>query len=66
MAKVYTVKETAEILRCNVNRIYELIEAGLLPAVKIGRLKIREEAIAEFLKNYEGKDISNPDDVRQI
>ena len=66
MAKIYTVKETAEILRCNVNRVYELIEAGLLPAVKIGRLKIREEAITELLENYEGKDISDPDDVRQI
>ena len=66
MGKVYTVKETAELLKCNVNRVYELIEAGLLPAIKIGRLKIREETIEEFLKNYEGKDVSNPADVRQI
>ena len=48
MRKVYTVKETAELLKCNVNRVYELIEAGLLPAIKIGRLKIREETIEEF------------------
>lgn len=58
MPKVYTVKEVArDILKCNTNKIYELINAGLIPVVKLGRLKIREEAIQEFLTKYEGIDL---------
>lgn len=36
---------------------YRLINAGLLPSIKIGSTKVRPEALKEFLITYEGEDI---------
>ena len=66
MSKIYTVKETAEILKCNVNRVYELIDLGLLTAMKLGRIKITEQSLNEFLENYDGMDLSDPKDIKKI
>ena len=66
MSNLFTVREVAQILKCNTNRVYELIEAGVLPAIKIGRTKIREEALNDFLEKYEGLDITNPSNIREI
>jgi excisionase family DNA binding protein len=54
-----TVKETANVLRVNVNFVYALINAGLLPALKLGSLKIRRESVINFLTEYEGMDLSD-------
>jgi len=56
---LYTVKETSNILKVNVHLVYDLIRAGLLPALKLGSLKIRKEAIENFLKEYEGMDLTD-------
>lgn len=34
-------------------KVYELINNGQLPALKLGGLKVRSEAIDEFLEKYE-------------
>lgn len=57
---LYTVKEVAEILKCNPTRVYELKKAGLLPFLKLGQLKCRREALIAFLEKYEGYDVSDP------
>lgn len=41
---LYTVKEVAQILKCNATRVYGLKDAGLLPFLKLGQLKCRREA----------------------
>lgn len=56
---VFTVKETANILNVNVHLVYNLIREGLLPALKLGSLKIRKEAIQKFLIDYEGMDLTD-------
>ena len=66
MSKLFTVREVAQILKCNTNRVYDLIDAGVLPAIKIGRTKIREEALNDFLEKYERLDITNPSNIREI
>lgn len=66
MEKLYTVSETSKILKTNVHTVYSLVDQGLLPAIKLGRLKIRDEAIEEFLKKYEGMDLSNLSDIKEI
>lgn len=66
MEKLYTVSEASKLLKTNVHTVYSLIDHGLLPAIKLGRLKIRDEAIEEFLKQYEGMDLSNLSDIREI
>ena len=50
---LYTVKETATVLGCNIHLVYDLINKGLLPAMKLGSLKIRLTSIEEFLKKYD-------------
>ena len=34
---LYTVKEVAQILKCNATRVYGLKDAGLLPFLKLGQ-----------------------------
>lgn len=64
--KLYTVKETAEILKTNPNYVYDLIKRGLLPALKLGSLKIRQESLYKFLEEYESYDLTNLDQICKI
>lgn len=57
---LYTVKEVSELFHTNPTYIYALIKTGLLPALKLGSYKIRKEAVDDFLKQYEGSDLSDP------
>ena len=47
-------------------KVYELINNGQLPALKIGGLKVREETIDEFLGKYEGYDLTNIENIKKI
>lgn len=60
---LYTVKETAYILGCNVHLVYNLVNKGLLPALKLGSLKIRKASIEKFLDKYDGMDLTNLDNI---
>ena len=60
---LYTVKETATVLGCNIHLVYDLINKGLLPAMKLGSLKIRLTSIEEFLKKYDGMDLTDLDNI---
>lgn len=63
---LHTVSEVAELIKCNTNFVYQLIRAGLLPALKLGSMKIRRTALLEFLERYEGKDLTDPFNVKDI
>ncbi|KXG75583.1 helix-turn-helix domain-containing protein [Thermotalea metallivorans] len=63
---LYTVAEVAELVKCNNAYIYSLIKAGLLPALKLGSMKIRRTALLEFLEKYEGKDLTDPFNIKDI
>lgn len=63
---LYTVKEVAEILKTNKDYVYKLQKAGLLRFMKIGNLKCRKETLEEFLRKYDGFDISDPFNIQQI
>ena len=64
--RLYTVKETAEILKTNPNFVYDLIKRGLLPALKLGSLKVRKESLHKFLETYENYDLTNLDQISKI
>lgn len=66
MAEVYTVLEASKLLKTNIHTVYGLIEKGILPAIKLGRLKIRSEALEEFLKKYEGMDLTNLEEIKKL
>lgn len=61
---LYTVKEVAALLKTNVDYVHKLRKAGLLPFLKLGQYKVRKEALADFLSRYEGKDLTNPFQIK--
>lgn len=63
---IYTTHEVAKILHSSPNYIYELIKKGKLKAIKLKSFKIRKSAVEEFLKENEGNDLSDIDNVRKI
>jgi excisionase family DNA binding protein len=63
---LFTVAEVATILKTNKTYVYSLINSGLLPALKLGSLKIRRTSLEEFLKNYDGMDLTDITDIKQL
>lgn len=59
---VYTTKELSLLLgyKNNTNKVDELRRVGAIKAIKRGQGYIfTKYSVEEFLKNYDGKDISN-------
>jgi excisionase family DNA binding protein len=63
---LYTVPEVSKLIKSNTDYVYQLIKSGLLPVLKLGKYKIRRTALLEFLAKYEGKDLTNPNDIRNL
>jgi len=63
---LYTVKEVAEILKTNVDYVHKLRKSGELPFIKIGQYKVRHEALYEFLRANEGKDLTDPYNKKEL
>ncbi len=63
---LYTVAEVAVLLKTNPNKVYDLIRSGKLPALKIGATKIRKVSFEKFLKDFDGYDVTDPEDVKEI
>ena len=66
MERLYTIKEVSELLKCNVNRVHELRKSGLLKCLKLGSYKVTEASLNKFLSDYDGMDVSNPEDVKSL
>ena len=63
---LYTVAETAKLLKTNQNYVYELIKQGFLPALKLGSFKIRKTTLNSFLEKYEGQDLTDLNDIKEL
>ena len=63
---LYTVPEVAELLKTNVDAVYKLQKSGLLRFMKIGRLKCRKSTLEEFLEKYDGLDVTDPFNVKEV
>lgn len=63
---LYTVKEASKLLKTSPNYVYELIKRGMLPALKLGSLKIRRTTILNFLEQNEGKDLTDLDNISSL
>ena len=46
-----SVSEVAKLLKVNRNFVYKLIKDGELEAVRIGSIKVREEALNRYIEN---------------
>ena len=63
---LFTVKETASILRTNPAFVYRLIRAKELPVLKLGSYKVRKETLEKFLVEHEGMDLTDPQNIKEI
>lgn len=63
---LYTVKEVAAILKTNIDYVHKLRKAGLLPFLKIGQYKVRKQSLDIFLQTYEGKDLTDPFNIKEL
>jgi conserved domain protein len=63
---IYTVKEVAKLLHSSPNYVYSLIEMGYLPAIKLGSIKVRKDALENFLVVNEGNDLSDLNNVKKL
>ena len=63
---VYTVSETAQILKVNKNTVYDLIHSGVLRCIKLGNSKVTAKSLNEFLETYDGYDLSDLTDIKLL
>ena len=63
---LYTVAEVSKLIKTNPAYVYELIKADLLPVLKLGSYKVRRASLLEFLKKYEGYDLTNLQEVKKL
>ena len=63
---LYNVRETAAVLGVNVHLVYELINRKLLPALRLGSLKVRKSTLIDFVERYEGMDLSDLDNIKEL
>jgi len=63
---LFTVKEVSKMIKTNPAYVYSLINSGLLPALKLGSYKIRKTTLLDFLEKYEGKDLTNINEIKDL
>lgn len=63
---ILTIPQAAQLIHTNQQRVRNLIKAGYIKALKLGELKIRRQEIDRFLKEAEGYDLNDLDDVKAI
>ena len=52
---VVTVSELARMLKIGRNTAYELVRAGIIPCVRIGRqIRVPKQAVEDYLNQYSG------------
>ena len=63
---LYNVSETAAVLGVNVHLVNDLIKRKLLPALRLGSLKVRKSTLIDFVERYEGMDLSDMDNIKEL
>ncbi|MBN1073237.1 helix-turn-helix domain-containing protein [Clostridium botulinum] len=65
-AVLYTVSETAELLKINRNSVYDLLKHNVIKGLKLGNLKITRTELLKFLEENNGKDLSNLKEIKEL
>lgn len=63
---VYSVEETRKIMKTSPEIVRSLIKRKMLVALKLKSIRIPEYAIEDFFRKYEGMDLSNLDDIKEM
>ncbi|MGM9649664.1 MAG: helix-turn-helix domain-containing protein [Butyricicoccaceae bacterium] len=64
--ELLTVKQTKEVLKIGENRVYDLLNSGLIPYLKLGGYKVRRSSLELFMKEYEGCDLTDLTNIKKI
>ena len=64
--KLITVPEFAKVIGSNPNKAYDIVKAKLIPVLILGKVKIRQKAVEEFLIKYEGYDLTDLSNIKPI
>ncbi|CUO90919.1 DNA binding domain%2C excisionase family protein [Clostridium baratii] len=64
--ELLTVKEVSKKLKVNVNYVYQLMNKGHLTYLILGSKKIADFELDRFIKEAQGKDFSNLDNIRNL
>ena len=64
--KLYNVVEIAEILNIGKNRVYDSVNSGILLSSYLGGDKVRSKSLDEFMEKYDGYDLSDLDNIKQL
>lgn len=66
MNELLEVAEIAKRLKCNRNKVYDLIKSGQLVGLKLGRMKVSTIELDDFLARNAGKDLTDPFNVKDL
>lgn len=64
--ELLTVKEVAKEIKTNTNYVYKLIRSGKLVGIALGSMKVSKDSLERFIEQYQGYDLSNPDEPKPI
>lgn len=64
--RLYNVAEIARILNIGKNRVYDLVNSGILPSLYLGGVKVRSKSLENFLEKYDGYDLSDLENIRLL
>lgn len=60
------VTEVSKLLKCNRNKVYDLINSGALQGLKLGRIKVSTIELHDFLVRNAGKDLTDPYNIKPL
>lgn len=63
--ELFTVVEVAQKLKTTKAIVYKLIKAGHITALKLGNIKVTSFEFERFLKECEGKDFTDIENVTE-
>lgn len=66
MNELLDVAEVAKRLKCNKNKVFELIKSGQLLGLKLGQMKVLTIELEDFLVRNAGKDLTDPFNVKEL
>lgn len=66
MNELLEVAEIAKRLKCNRNKVYDLIKSGQLVGLKLGRMKVSTIELENFMIRNAGKDLTDPFNVKDL
>lgn len=66
MEELYTIKEVSKLLKCSINRVHDLRKSGVLKCLKLGNYKVTQSSLNDFLSRYDGMDVTDPNNIKEI